>query len=190
MAVSGGYLRIGAGNANGGNARVGKILGTGDGNAGAIGAQHHADARADQLLGGGGSLVGGGAVIGVDQFYLIGFASDINGGLHAVGVLHTQNFLLAASTAVAGGRLKHADFHNVFGRRKGGNHHQNRQEKCKIFFHPVSPPDFVFCFCETMQIICASFLKCNMPSMKMHEKNKSNPKSCAIWYAILKNCKF
>ena len=58
------------------------------------------------------------------------------------------------------------------------------------FFDTAQEAWMWFCFCETMQIICASFLKCNMPSMKMHEKNKSNPKSCTIWYAILKNCKF
>ena len=86
----------------------------GDGHAGAVGAQHHAHALAHQLLRGGGRLVGGGTVIGVDQLDVVGLAADLHGGLHVVGVLHAQHLLLAARAAVAGSGLKHADLDDVF----------------------------------------------------------------------------
>jgi len=76
--------------ADSGNARVGEVLGTGNGNAGAIGAQHHAHALADQLLRGGGGFIGRGAVIRVDQLDLVGLSADLDSGLHGVGVLHSQ----------------------------------------------------------------------------------------------------
>ena len=127
VSVAGRHLRVGAGHADGGDARIREVLRARDGHAGAIGAQHHAHALADQLLRGGRRLVGGRAVIGIDELDGVGLSPDLNGGLHAVGVLHAQHFLLAARAAVAGGGLKHADLDDVFAQSERRNHHQNRQ---------------------------------------------------------------
>ena len=121
------HLRVGAGHADGGDAGIREVLRARDGHAGAVGAQHHAHALADQLLRSGRRLVGGRAVVGIDELNGIGFPADFNGGLHAVGVLHAQHLLLAARAAVAGGGLEHADLNDVFAKSERRNHHENRQ---------------------------------------------------------------
>ena len=139
MAVARGDLRVGAGDADGGDVGIREILGAGDGDAGAVGAQHHGNARGDQLLRGGGSLIGGGAVVRVDQLHIVGGAADLNGGGLLVGVLHAQHLLLAARATVAGGRLKHADLHGLGHGRRGKNQHHCHYNR-KYLFHRNIPP--------------------------------------------------
>ena len=123
---------VGAGHADGRDARVLKDGRAGDGDAGAVGAEHHAHALAHQLLRGRGGLVGRGLVVGVDQFYIIGGAADVHGGLHVVGVLHAQHLLLAAGAAIAGGGFKHADLDRggLFGHGRERNGQEEHQDQC------------------------------------------------------------
>ena len=113
VAIARGDVGVGAGDADGGNAGLFKLGAAGHGNAGTVGAQNHGHARADQRGSSGGSLVGGGAVVAVDQLDLVGLAAQSDRGLLAVGILHTQDFLLAAGRGVAGRRLKYADLDDL-----------------------------------------------------------------------------
>ena len=136
-----GYLRIGAGDADGGDASLLEDERTGDGHAAAVGAEHNAHALADQLLSSRGSLVGRGAIVSINQFNIVGLAADFNGGANLVGILHAQHFLLAASAAVAGSGLEHADFHHIFAQRdRGQEHHHSQKNSNDLFHHELVPP--------------------------------------------------
>ena len=111
--VARGDVGVGAGDADGGQAGVVKDGAAGNGHARTVGAQHQGDALAHQLGSGRGGLVGGRAVVCVDQLDLVGLAADLDGGGLGVGVLHPQHLLLAAGGRVAGGRLKDANLDDL-----------------------------------------------------------------------------
>ena len=120
VVVAGGDVGIGAGDAHGGDAGVTEDGTGGDGDAGAVGAQNDAYTLADQLGGGGGGLISGGAVVGIDQLDLVGLTAQLHSGGLRVGELHPQHFLLAAGGGVAGGGLKYADLNNLVAVRGAG----------------------------------------------------------------------
>lgn len=78
-----------------------------------VGTQHHGHTLRDQSLSRGGRLIVGRCVIGVHQLDLVLLAADGDGGDHLVGVLHTQDLLLAACAVITGLRLKHADLNDL-----------------------------------------------------------------------------
>ena len=129
MAVACGHLRIGAGNADGRNVRVRKILAAGNGDAGTVGTQHDCDVCGNQLLRGRGRLVGGRAVVSIDEFDIIGLSANLNRGVDLVGILHAEHFLFSAGAAVAGSRLKHTDLDDVV--TKDQHREQQTQTKCQ-----------------------------------------------------------
>ena len=120
VVVAGGDVGVGAGDADGSQAGVVKDGAACNGHARTIGAQHQGDALAHQLGSGRGGLVGGRAVVRVDQLDLVGLAADLDGGGLGVGVLHAQHFLLAARSRVAGGGLKDADLDHLVPRSGAG----------------------------------------------------------------------
>ena len=128
---------VGAGHADGRDARVLKDGAARDGNAGAVGAEHHAHVLAHQLLRGGGGLVGGGLVVGVDQFDIVGRAADVHRGLHVVGVLHAQHLLLAAGAAIAGSGFEYADLHRgvLLGHRRERHGQQEHKDQSQDLLH-------------------------------------------------------
>ena len=146
VGIAGRHLRVGAADADGGNARVREIRGTGNGYAGAVGAKHHAYAFADQLLGRGGRFIRGRTVIRVYQLHVVGLSADIHGGLHGIGILNAQRFLFSAGAAVAGSRLVHADFDYVFchcDSREGQDQCQSENNRYDLFHVFLSPPELL-----------------------------------------------
>ena len=115
-----GDLRVGAGDADGGHARFGKDLAAGNGHAGAVGAEHDGHIAVHELRRGGRAVFGGGAVVDDLELDVIRLAADLDGGLDVVGVLHTQDLLLAAGAVVAGLRLVHADLYDFVAAFGGG----------------------------------------------------------------------
>ena len=95
--------------------------------------------RLDQRGSSGGSLIVGRTVVAVDQLDLVGFAAQSDLGHLAVGVLHTQDFLLAAGSGVAGSGLEDTDLDDLLtgsGRRGAaaagaqGQGHAQHQNNC------------------------------------------------------------
>ena len=160
VAVAGRDVRVRARHADGRDAGLLERVGRGDGHAGAVGAEHERNLLVDELGSRRDSLGGVGAVVGVDELDLVGLAADVHGGGHVVGVLHTQHFLLAAGTGVAGSRLKYADLYDFFtgsgvrtalavaagiagavsaaGRQTHG--HSQRQHDGNKLLHSIHPP--------------------------------------------------
>ena len=112
------HLRVGAGNADGGDPRVGEITRTGDGNRRTVGAEHDGNAGADQLLSRGRRLVGRRAVVGVNQLDFIRLAVDHDRRRLVKAELRPERLLFAARAAVAGRRLENADTDDLI-RRQG-----------------------------------------------------------------------
>ena len=104
---------VGAGAADGGDGSRLEGGRCGNGNAGAVAAQHHRHLFGDQLLCCGNGLIGAGLVVYLHQLHVVGLAADVHGGGYAVGVLDAQHLLLAAGTVVAGGRFKYADLYGL-----------------------------------------------------------------------------
>ena len=100
--------------ANGGHAGIGKGIGSGDGHAGTVGAEHDGNAGRDQVGGSRDGLFVGRLVVSRDQLDLVGLAVDLNLGANLVGILHAEVLLLAAGTVGTGQRLVNADFDDVF----------------------------------------------------------------------------
>ena len=138
MAVAGGHLRVGAGQADHRDVRILEVFGTGNGNAGAVGTQRHAGTGRDDLLGGGRSLVVFGTVVRDHQFHFVLFITDLDGGGFRVGVLNAQGFLLAAGTVGTGSRLINADFDHIIRHCKGGNEQHHGQKQGNKFLHGTS----------------------------------------------------
>lgn len=93
MGVACGDSRVGAGDADGGNACVLEGVRSGDGDAGAIGAQDNGDALRDQLAGCADGLVVGAFVINDLQLDVVGLAADLDSGSNGVCVLDAQDLL-------------------------------------------------------------------------------------------------
>ena len=113
MGVASGDCGVGAGDADGGNACVLEGVRSGDGDAGAIGAQDHGDALGDQLAGCADGLVVGAFVVNDLQLDVVSLAADLDGGSDGVSVLDAQDLLLAACAVVAGLRLEDADLDGI-----------------------------------------------------------------------------
>ncbi|MPM19372.1 hypothetical protein SDC9_65795 [bioreactor metagenome] len=160
MGVAFGHGGVGAGDADDGDLRILKHVGSGDGHAGAIGTQSNGDALAYQAGGGGGALVVGGLVIYDNQLNIIGLAADFHGGTNIVSVLNAQGLLFTAGAVVAGSGLVDADLDNFVTRGGGGggsgwsgggtaagagaacnesHNHNACKEKRQNLFHVVPP---------------------------------------------------
>ena len=113
MLVTLGDLRVGAGDADRGNAGFLKGVGCRDGYAGAVGAENNGYALSDQFGRGGNCLLVCRFVVGVNELYLVGLAADLDGGALLVCILHTEDFLLAARAVCAGLRLINADLDDL-----------------------------------------------------------------------------
>ena len=153
MVVALGDLGVGAGHANGGHASIGEGVGSGDGDAGAIGAQDDGGLLCNQGVGSGHGLVVGGLVVHDLKLDVVGLAVDFHGGLDGVGILHAENFLLAACAVVAGHGLIHADDDGVAGcsgvrvcvcvsagvaAGTQGESHAAGQQKCENLLHVLT----------------------------------------------------
>src|SRR5699024_6238238 len=103
-----GDLRVSAGDADGGHARVAEGGGSRYGHAGAVGAEHNGAALLDEFQSRGDGLAVAGLVVGVDELDVVGIAADRDGLGQGVGILHAEYLLLAARAVVAGLGLKHA----------------------------------------------------------------------------------
>ena len=151
MLVAFGDLRVGAGDADGGDTGLLEYGGGSDGHGRAVGAQHHGYALIHQLRGSGGRLIVGGLVIHLDQLDLVGLAADLHGGLDAVGVFHAQCLLLAAGAVGAGSRLEHTDLDDIgavvaaaiAAAGKAQAHQCRTQNDCEQFFHMYSSLEFL-----------------------------------------------
>ena len=126
---------VGAGNADGGNARLAKVGLAGVGDAGAVGAQHHRHVFAHQLLRGGRRLIRRRTVIGINKFHFIFRVAYFHGREQLVGILHAQHFLLAARAAVASGRLINADLDDFLAQRRSRDDHAQYQQDRQQFLH-------------------------------------------------------
>ena len=129
VAVARSYLRIGAGQADGGNIRILEILRTRDGHAGTIGTQHHGHIFRNQLLCRGRSLVSRRTVVRHHQLYFVGGSADLYRRGNNVRILDAQSLLLAAGTGVTGSGLKHTDFHHRQILRQGDGKAAQRQNQ-------------------------------------------------------------
>ncbi|CAN3973397.1 V-type ATP synthase subunit F, partial [Dysosmobacter welbionis] len=85
IVVACGDIGVGAGDADGGQARLVKHRTAGHSHAGTVGTQHQADILAHQLRRGGGRLVGSGTVVRVDQLHVVGGATDVHRGGLLIG---------------------------------------------------------------------------------------------------------
>ena len=135
MGVSRRDTGVGAGNADGGNARLAKVGLAGVGDAGAVGAQHHRHVFAHQLLRGGRRLIRRRTVIGINKFHFIFRVAYFHGREQFVGILHAQHFLLAARAAVASGRLINADLDDFLAQRRSRDDHAQYQQDRQQFLH-------------------------------------------------------
>ena len=108
-----GYLGVGAGDAHCGNAGLVEYVACGDGYAGAVGAENYGYVLAYQVSCRGGSLVVGALVINYNQFYVVGLAAYLDGGLYLIGVLNAKGLLLAACAVVSGSGLEYADLYDL-----------------------------------------------------------------------------
>ena len=115
--------------------RVGEDAARRDGDARAVGAQHHGDAAGDQALGRGDGLGLVGLVVHFDQFHLVGLAAHVHRRDDLVGVAHAQHFLEAAAAVFTGHRLEHADFHDVFGEGDSGNDQHEGENQGEYLLH-------------------------------------------------------
>ena len=89
-------LGVGAGSADRGDLGLGEQIAGSDGAAGAISTDNNGDIIAYKKLSRGGSLGCVGCVIRIDELYIVSLAVNINSRIERVGILDTENFLLAA----------------------------------------------------------------------------------------------
>ena len=115
MVVAQRHLGVGAADADDGDTGVAEGVGPGNGHAGAVGPQDHADAGGNQLRGSGDGLIVGALVVHDHQLHVVGLAADVHGGGDIVGVLGAQGLLFARRAVVAGRGLEDTDFHGVAG---------------------------------------------------------------------------
>ena len=103
------YGGVGAGDADGGDARSLKGGASGNGDAGAVGAENDGAACADEFCRSGRGLVIRRLIIDILDNNIVGLATDLYGGLNGIGVLDTEGLLLAAGSVIAGSGLENAD---------------------------------------------------------------------------------
>ena len=112
------HLRVGAGHADCRNAGFLEDRAACHRDARTIRAEDDGHAAVHQLRCCRRTVLSSRAVVNDLKLHVIGLTADFHGGLDVIGVLHAENFLLAARAVVAGLRLKDADLDDlVAGRR-------------------------------------------------------------------------